>query len=129
MVQAVANINVLVGGTGGDSPTKRDGGLWFQTAVPLAIEVAVIAETHDLIVGVIADRYGKGNAVGNVETSVIVHVESRLGADARSYRAPLADGTAANILRYRSTHTLHLVVARENFAATRRKLVDGSTAF
>src|SRR5262249_27611194 len=93
---------------------------------PLAIEIAVAAETDDLVVGIIAYGHRVGDPVGNVQPPKLIHIKTRLRTDAGSYRLPLADGPTPGILPNRPDCSFHPVVVRVKGTTSRRKLVDSA---
>src|SRR5262249_30699647 len=92
---------------------------------PLAVEVAVRPEPHDLVACVVADRNRERDRVGDVEPAVGIDVESRLGTHAGAYRVPPADRPAARIARHGPVYLLHDAVLLLDRAALGRELVDG----
>ncbi|RPH50906.1 MAG: sodium/glutamate symporter, partial [Planctomycetota bacterium] len=87
VVQRVPDINKPVARPRRHGPPHRD------PRRPRAVEVPVLAEPHDLVVGVVAHRDRERHRVGQVEAAEAVHVEPRLRAGARPHRVPPAHRT------------------------------------
>ena len=88
MVERVADVNGAITGSGCDRPTERNVGLRFFTFRTPAVEIAVVAKSDNLVVGVVANRDRIRDAVGNVQAAETIDVETRLGTGTRSVAAP-----------------------------------------